>query len=129
MNKTTLYNYINLCKKSNINLILNVANDINIINSPEKIAEKYLISVNEVVAVKEIIKYNNTFSNDPLTYVYNKYNKYKQNKKKYNEVDNNIQNNEQFGGDNNNNQINCPCCDCAKDGYIFTDEENQKCGQ
>lgn len=21
----------------------------------------------------------------------------------------------------------CPCCDCAKDGYIFTESENQKC--
>lgn len=29
-----------------------------------------------------------------------------------------------FGGDNS---IMCACCDCSKDGYIFTDEENQKC--
>lgn len=45
-----------------------------------------------------------------------------------NEIKNSFADTASGDGQTGGTQINCACCDCAKDGYIFTDEENnQKC--
>lgn len=116
MNKNTLRDYVNLCKKNDIELILQISNEIDNSKSKRQIAKKYSINMNEINSIEQIKNNHNSSIENPLEYIYNKYKSFK---------------NIQTGGNNNNNNnsknITCPCCDCSKDGYIFSDNENQKC--
>lgn len=87
MDKTILKDYINLCKVLHIDLILNIADDVKKMNlleeftEIEQIANKHNVSVNDVMTIHDVMENGATFSKEPLSYIYNKYNDYKINKK------------------------------------------------
>ena len=74
MDKKLVYNYIQLCKKNDYNLINNISSDINLTIAPELVAQKYGVAINEVLGISEIIKYEHNLGCDGLKYVFDNYN-------------------------------------------------------
>ncbi len=193
MNKSNLYNYIKLCKKRDLNLILNISHEISKSSlSIKEMSSKFSVNDDEIQTIIEIMKFNSPNQNQLIS-IYEKYMEFKKNSKpfqmnKENDASVNINNfdpnNSKFASikeditknipqkineyikylenlrDNANlkeiqqlldisleldkvfntqmndmiNQhggsgIMCGCCDCSKDGYIFTNEEDQKCNK
>jgi hypothetical protein len=74
MDRKLVYNYIQLCKKNDYNLINNISSDINLVIAPELVAQKYGVSINEVLGISEIIKYEDNLGCNGLKYVFDTYN-------------------------------------------------------
>lgn len=168
MEKNNLHNYIKLCKRQDINLILNISRDISLGHSAEKIAQTYSVNKNEVIGAIGILDVINLMNlTDPINknILVNIYEQYINNKNKTsvkNILSDVIGDLYKSGNDLENLKINlgsiiptkfngpeifkklfeqneqieqtggaikCGCCDCSKDGYVFTNEENQKCSK
>jgi hypothetical protein len=74
MNQNNIYNYIKLCKKSNISDIKQIASDPDIISNPERVISKYNISLNEINGILEVKKFSHYLDcDDALEYIHEKY--------------------------------------------------------
>jgi hypothetical protein len=192
MNKEQLYNYINLCKKKDLSLILNISRDVQSSIPTSQIATKYSINENEIEGVKMIMSHST--DQKMLIDIFKKYMKAKgfqygghrtmdeiakeiqitkttidkciikihslkkelKNMEKYNNVSgylneilqlenmfhtssstqddiNNMDAQAVLLAENNQHGSGvkvCACCDCSKDGYIFTEDGDiQKCSK
>lgn len=170
MDKKILHNYIKLCKRKNIDTILNISNELSN-TSLDIIKNKYDVNLDDIETIKQVGGYfHYTNHQNSLSAIYNKY----MEKHNFSQNGGNLDNTEIELNDihdkisefkekiekikklkncdrylNKIKQIenifiskssividlnpqtvekNCACCDCAKDGYIFSDNENQKCG-
>lgn len=74
MNRNNIYNYIKLCKRSNISDIKQIASDPDIILDPESLVSKYNVSLNEIDGILEVKKFGHYLDcDDALEYIHEKY--------------------------------------------------------
>lgn len=74
MDRKLVYEYIQLCKNNDYDIIKAISLDINLFVSPELVAQKYKITLNQVLGIIEIIKHEHNLGCDGLKHVFDQYN-------------------------------------------------------
>jgi len=74
MDRKLVYEYIQLCKNNDYDIIKAISLDINLFVFPELVAQKYKIILNQVLGIIEIIKHEHNLGHDGLKHVFDQYN-------------------------------------------------------